>query len=94
MSVISMLDQLAANLDEAEDATVRIVGDSVYVQYANDPAVLKITSRPGVDEVKLTLHFIHPEHGLIDSTSFILTRAQKFSVAIEQLVAYQDIWFR
>ncbi|MFK0106474.1 hypothetical protein [Streptomyces sp. NPDC091217] len=91
---ISMLDQLAANLGEAEDATVRIVGDNVYVQYANDPAVLKITSRPGVGEVELTLHFIHPEQGLIDSASFVLRRAQKFSEALEQLEAYQDIWFR
>ena len=91
---ISMLDQLAANLGEAEDATVRIVGDSVYAQYANDPAILKITSRPGVDAVKLTLHFIHPEHGLIDSASLVLTRSQKFSAALEQLEAYHDIWFR
>ncbi|MEU3342251.1 hypothetical protein [Streptomyces sp. NPDC006668] len=90
---ISMLDQLAANLGEAEDATVRIVGDNVYVRYANDPAVLKITSRPGVDEVKLTLHFIHPEHGLIESASFTLTRSHKFSEALEQLEAYQAIWF-
>jgi hypothetical protein len=92
-AVISLLDQFAANLGEAEDAVATIVGDSVYVRYANDPAVLKITSRPGVDEVKVTLQFIHPEHGQIDSASFVLTRSQNFDSALEQLEAYQNVWF-
>ncbi|MCX4858297.1 hypothetical protein [Streptomyces canus] len=91
--MITLLDQFAANLGEAEDAVTAIVGDSVYVRYANDPAVLKITTRPGVDEVKITFQLIHPEHGPIDAASFTLTRAQKFDFALEQLEVYQDIWF-
>ncbi|MFI5799096.1 hypothetical protein [Streptomyces sp. NPDC051677] len=91
--MITLLDQFAAHLGNAEDAVPGIVGGSVYVRYANDPAVLKITTRPGVDEVKITFQFIHPEHGQIDAADFVLTRAQNFDFALEQLEAYQDIWF-
>jgi hypothetical protein len=92
-SVISLLDQFAARLGNAEDAVTAIVGDSAYVRYANDPAILKITTRPGVDEVKVTFHLVHPEHGPIDAGSFILARGQNFDFALEQLEAYQEIWF-
>ncbi|MFE2578831.1 hypothetical protein [Streptomyces sp. NPDC059378] len=92
--VVSLLDQLAAHLGEPADVTAHIVGDSIYVRHANDPAVLKVTSQLGLDEAKLTLHFIHPEQRLIDSTSFILTRSQDITEALQQLETYQDIWFR
>ncbi|MET9412153.1 hypothetical protein ABZX90_41525 [Streptomyces sp. NPDC002935] len=91
--VITLLDQFAANLGEAEDAVAALVGDSLYVRYANDPAVLKITSRPGGDEVKITFQVIHPERGPIDAASFVLTRALDFTFALEQLESYQEIWF-
>ncbi|MFF4504863.1 hypothetical protein [Streptomyces sp. NPDC001401] len=91
--VITLLDQFAAHLGEAEDAVTAIVGDSAYVRYANDPAILKISTRPGVDEVKITFQVVHPENGPIDAASFVLARAQSFDFALEQLEVYQDIWF-
>ncbi|MFB7575375.1 hypothetical protein [Streptomyces sp. NPDC056165] len=87
------LELFAANLGEAEDAVVRIIGNSLYVRYGNDPVVLKITTQPGVHETKIALAVVHPEHGPIDETSFTLTRSMEFSAALERLNAYQDIWF-
>ncbi len=91
--MITYLDQFAAHLGKAEDAHTSIVGPNLYVRYANDPAIFKITTRPAVGEdVEITLQLIHPEHGPIDSASFTLTRSQEFDEALQQLEAYQDVW--
>ncbi|MEU6318061.1 hypothetical protein [Streptomyces sp. NPDC047009] len=89
----ALLDQFAASLAEDEDSVTAVIGDHLYVRYANDPAVLKITCQPGIDEVEVTFQHIHPEHGPIDRASFTQTRSQDFSAALERLEAYQDIWF-
>ncbi|MFB7442877.1 hypothetical protein ACFC01_31990 [Streptomyces mirabilis] len=92
--VNALLDQFAASLGEDEDSVIAAIGDSLYVRYANDPAVLKIAcQRQGVGEVKVTFQHIHPDHGPIDSASFTQTGAQDFSAALERLEAYRDIWF-
>ncbi|WP_073947595.1 hypothetical protein [Streptomyces kebangsaanensis] len=95
MTPKQILTLFAANLGEAEDSTVRIVGNSLYVRYANDPAVLKITCEMGnaTGERDITFQLIHPEHGPIDTAGFTLTRSQEFTAALEQLDAFQDIWF-
>ncbi|MGW1801689.1 hypothetical protein ACWCQN_38675 [Streptomyces sp. NPDC001984] len=91
----TLLDQFAASLGEDEDSVTATIGDSLYVRYANDPAVLKITCLPGddEDEVEVVFEYIHPEHGQIDAVPFVLTRSQNFSKALERLEAYRDIWF-
>ncbi|GHE79944.1 hypothetical protein GCM10014715_39120 [Streptomyces spiralis] len=77
-----------------DEAVVRTIGNSLFVRYAGDPAVLKITTEPGATyEVKVTLQVIHPEHGPIDTTSFTHTRSQNGTAALERLAAYSDIWF-
>ncbi|MGW1157806.1 hypothetical protein ACWD48_06170 [Streptomyces sp. NPDC002519] len=89
----SLLDLIAANRGEAEDASTAIVGDSVYVRYANDLAVLKISARPGAgDETRITLQLINPERGPIDTADFVHTRSQNLTKVLERLDAYQDIW--
>ena len=89
-----LLNQFADCLGEDEDSGIATIGDSLYVRYANDPAVLKITCQPQeADEVKATFQYVHPDHGLIDTASFTQTRSQDFSAALERLEAYRDIWF-
>jgi hypothetical protein len=92
--VKTLLDQFAASLDEDEDSVTHTIGDSLYCRLANDPAVLKITCQAGAPfEVKVTFQFIHPEHGHIDAATFVMTRSQNPSAALERLEAYRDIWF-
>ncbi|MFF3378094.1 hypothetical protein ACFYXF_34725 [Streptomyces sp. NPDC002680] len=89
-----LLNQFAANLGEDEDSVTAAIGDSLYVRYANDPAVLKITCQwQEVAEAKVTFQHIHPDHGPIDTVSFTQTRTRDFSAALERLEAYRDIWF-
>ncbi|MFD7769890.1 hypothetical protein [Streptomyces sp. NPDC059787] len=89
-----MLQLFTEHLGGAEDALLRTVGDSLYVRYANDPAVLKITAQRGsADETRVTLQLIHPDHGPIDSGRFTQTRSQDSLTALKQLDAYLDIWF-
>lgn len=92
--VNALLDQFAASLGEDEDSVTATIGDSLYVRYANDPAVLKITCQwQEGGEVKVMFQHIHPDHGPIDTASFIQTRTRNFSAALERLEAYRDIWF-
>ncbi len=92
--VNALLDLFAASLGEDEDSVIATIGDSLYVRYANDPAVLKITCQSQeVGEVKVTFQHIHPDHGPIDTASFTQTRTREFSAALERLEAYRDIWF-
>ncbi|MFD3455802.1 hypothetical protein ACFWVC_26940 [Streptomyces sp. NPDC058691] len=89
-----LLALFAANLGEDDANRTATIGDSLYVCFGNDPAVLKITCVPqGSGEVKVTFQTTHPEHGPIDSVSFTQTRSQDFSAALERLEAYQSIWF-
>ncbi|WP_330306268.1 MULTISPECIES: hypothetical protein [unclassified Streptomyces] len=90
----ALLNQFAACLGEDEDSVIATIGDSLYVRYANDLAVLKITCQwQEVGEAKVTFQHIHPDHGPIDTASFTQTRTQKFSAALERLEAYRNIWF-
>lgn len=92
--VNSLLGLFAASLGEDEDSVTATIGDSLYVRYANDLAVLKITCQSQeVGEVKITFQHIHPDHGPIDTASFTQTETQKFSAALERLEAYRVIWF-
>ncbi|MCT9003503.1 hypothetical protein [Streptomyces rhizosphaerihabitans] len=89
-----LLVQFDACLGEDEDSITRTIGDSLYIRYANDPAVLKITCQwQEVGEAKVTFQYIHPDHGPIDTASFTQTRARNFAAALKQMEAYRDIWF-
>lgn len=92
--VKTLLDQFAASLGEDEDSVTATIGDNLYVRYANDPAVLKITCQwREAGEVEVTFQNIHPDHGPIDAANFTQTRTGDFSAALERLEAYRDIWF-
>ncbi|MFJ1529691.1 hypothetical protein ACIOFV_14900 [Streptomyces mirabilis] len=90
----ALLNLFTASLGEDEDSVTATIGASLYVRYANDPAVLKITCQwQEVDAVKVTLQHIHPDLGPIDTASFTQTRSEKPMVALERLEAYRQIWF-
>ncbi|MFB7329794.1 hypothetical protein [Streptomyces sp. NPDC056190] len=90
-----ILSQFAACLGEDEDSTTATVGNSLYVRYGNDPLILKITCELGraTGELDASFQLIHPEHGPIDTASFVLTRSGGLTPALKQLAAYRAIWF-
>lgn len=88
-----VLHLLFLNLAERAER-VACVGESVYARpVADDRRVLKISANPGIDEVRITLLLIHPEHGPVDAATFIHTRAEKSSHVLEQMDEFLAIWF-